>query len=191
MSREARQLLPRVERQQKILEGAAAAFAQRGFAQTSMDEVASASGITKLIVYRHFPSKEDLYRAVLDQTFQQLAQELAAGRQRSERGAGVRAVLRVGRRQPDALRLLLVHAPREPQFAEYAARIRERSVQVVLRGRPSRDPTLARWMAQMAVTYVFEGVLCWLDVGDPSRDEEFAARCHAGLAAMAEALRGG
>ena len=41
---------------------AAGAFAERGFADTAMDDVAAAAGITRLIVYRHFDSKEDALR---------------------------------------------------------------------------------------------------------------------------------
>src|SRR3954454_11733847 len=66
MSAPARQLLARPERQAAILRGAAAAFAQSGFAATSMEDVAAACGVTKLIVYRHFDSKEELYRTILE-----------------------------------------------------------------------------------------------------------------------------
>ena len=46
--------LPRAARQAAILSGAAHAFARAGYAATSMEDIAAASGITKLIVYRHF-----------------------------------------------------------------------------------------------------------------------------------------
>src|ERR1700691_1539403 len=55
-------LLPRAQRRAAILHGAALAFASSGFADTSMDDVGTACGVTKLIVYRHFGSKEELYR---------------------------------------------------------------------------------------------------------------------------------
>jgi hypothetical protein len=47
-----RKLLSRSQRQATILQGAATAFATKGFASTAMEEVAAASGITKEIVYR-------------------------------------------------------------------------------------------------------------------------------------------
>ena len=71
--------LPRAERQESILHGAAAAFARTGYAATSMEDIAAASGITKLIVYRHFDSKEELYRAVLQRVFDRLAEEFVDG----------------------------------------------------------------------------------------------------------------
>lgn len=50
-------------RDQTRAEIAAAAvelFARQGFDQTTMDEVAQASGVSRRTAYRHFPSKEDL-----------------------------------------------------------------------------------------------------------------------------------
>lgn len=184
-----RQPLPRPQRQAAILEGAASAFARKGFAGTSMEEVAGASGITKLIVYRHFASKEELYRAVLDRTFQLLAAQLTERTRRSERAPGLRAVLEVARTYPEGLRLLLVHACREPAFADYAAQIRARIVDVVHARSRVPDPVFRRWAAEVTVSYVFESVLRWLDMGEPARDEEFIARCSAGLLAMAEAWK--
>jgi AcrR family transcriptional regulator len=184
-----RQPLPRPKRQAAILEGAASAFARTGFAATSMEEVAGASGITKLIVYRHFASKEELYRAVLDRTFQLLAAQLTERTRRSESAPGLRAVLEVGRTYPEGLRLLLVHACREPAFADYAAQIRARIVDVVHRRSRGRDPLFRRWSAEVTVSYVFDSVLSWLDLGEPARDEEFIARCSAALLAMSEAWK--
>jgi hypothetical protein len=56
----------REERRAQILEAAARAFRSGGFDGTSMDDVARAAGVTRLIVYRIFESKDDLYRAVID-----------------------------------------------------------------------------------------------------------------------------
>jgi AcrR family transcriptional regulator len=41
-------------------------LAQRGFAGTSIDEIARASGLTKGAMYWHFASKEELFQAILD-----------------------------------------------------------------------------------------------------------------------------
>ena len=64
MTHSPRKLLSRSQRHAAILQGAATAFATKGFASTAMEEVAAASGITKEIVYRHFASKEELYGRV-------------------------------------------------------------------------------------------------------------------------------
>ena len=184
MTPTSRKLLSRSQRQATILQGAATAFATKGFASTAMEEVAAASGITKEIVYRHFASKEELYRAVLDGARECVKIELARVRQEFESGAGIRALLAVGRTQPDALRLLLVHAAREPEFADYAHDVRSRWINRVLQHRRHSDPLFHRWAAEVAVSHIWNAVLTWLDVGDPARDEEFARRCLAGVNAL-------
>ena len=51
----------------EILDAALALFAERGFAATKLDDVAAAAGIGKGTVYLYFPTKEDLFRAVVRQ----------------------------------------------------------------------------------------------------------------------------
>nr|WP_245279599.1 TetR/AcrR family transcriptional regulator [Rhizobium leguminosarum] len=58
----------RSERKQAAIVGAAAeVFLSTGYAGTSMDEIASRSGVSKQTVYKHFSSKEALFVAVLTQ----------------------------------------------------------------------------------------------------------------------------
>ncbi|MGI8714894.1 MAG: TetR/AcrR family transcriptional regulator [Solirubrobacteraceae bacterium] len=47
-----------------VLAAARAAFGLRGYAQTSVDEIAAAAAVTKGAVYHHFVGKEALFRAV-------------------------------------------------------------------------------------------------------------------------------
>ena len=58
---QARKLLKREDRIASILAAAARAFAVGGFAATSMEDIAAEAGVTKLIVYRHFATKQELY----------------------------------------------------------------------------------------------------------------------------------
>lgn len=48
-----------------ILRGAKAIFLAAGFEGASMDDVAKRSGVSKMTVYRHFGSKEDLFAGVI------------------------------------------------------------------------------------------------------------------------------
>ena len=57
--------LPRAERRELILESAGRLFGERGYAHTSLDQIAAAAGVTKPILYRHFDSKKALYLALL------------------------------------------------------------------------------------------------------------------------------
>jgi AcrR family transcriptional regulator len=50
-----------------LLDSATALFAERGYARTSLDEIALAARVTKGALYGHFPSKQALFRAVLQE----------------------------------------------------------------------------------------------------------------------------
>jgi AcrR family transcriptional regulator len=153
-----------------------------------MDDVAAASGITRLILYRHFSGKSDLYRAVLLRVTERLEQEFKARRRRGDdqRGIGLRALLAVARKDPDGFRLLWRHAAREPEFAAMAADERERAVGIARTfvAESLLEPDLTEWAAQVIVSYLVDGVLQWLDHGNPERDAEFVELVTGGLAAL-------
>lgn len=50
-----------------ILDRAAALFARQGFAKTSVQDIADAVGLSKAGLLHHYPSKDALYRSVLEQ----------------------------------------------------------------------------------------------------------------------------
>ena len=54
-------------RPSEIVTAALTLFADRGFAATKLEDVARAAGISKGTVYLYFPTKEDLFRAVVRQ----------------------------------------------------------------------------------------------------------------------------
>src|SRR5882672_4029982 len=51
----------------EIVTAALACFAERGFAATRLEDVASRAGITKGTLYLYFPNKEELFKAVVRQ----------------------------------------------------------------------------------------------------------------------------
>jgi TetR/AcrR family transcriptional regulator len=55
------------DRRAQLLDIALDFFSQKGFNRTTTKEIAAAAGVTEAIVFRHFPTKQALYRAVLEQ----------------------------------------------------------------------------------------------------------------------------
>jgi len=53
------------ERRRAIVQAAVPLFARRGFAGTTTREIAEAAGISEALMFRHFPSKQALYREIL------------------------------------------------------------------------------------------------------------------------------
>jgi AcrR family transcriptional regulator len=58
----------KAERPAEILAAAMAVFAERGFAGARLEDVAARAGVSKGAIYLYFPTKEDLFRAVVDQS---------------------------------------------------------------------------------------------------------------------------
>ncbi|MDJ0789982.1 MAG: TetR/AcrR family transcriptional regulator [Myxococcota bacterium] len=183
MTPQVQKLLPRAERRASILAGATRAFAWGGFTGTSMQDIASECGVTPPIVYRHFESKEGLYRAVLQAVADELAGSLSdAG---SPFGMDFAGFLAAARRDPQGFELLWRHAAREPQFSSYAEDLRQQAVEAVA-GALGRDvPARQRmWAAHAVVGFAVEGALNWLRFGDAEADDRI-------VEATTEALRAG
>jgi AcrR family transcriptional regulator len=178
--------MPRAERRGQILSAAASAFVVSGFDGTSMDEVARAAGVTRLIVYRIFESKFELYTAVLVQVTDDLrgAFEPVPGR-----GEVARVVLEVARRHPDAFRLLWRQSAHEPEFSGLATTFRALTYDFAegLIAPTVADPVLRHWAARSVVGYLYEGVCLWLDEGNEAQDDDVARALRDGVRAMVNA----
>ncbi|MBI9114187.1 TetR/AcrR family transcriptional regulator [Sanguibacter sp. YZGR15] len=70
--------MPRLERHAQLLSIAQDLFAAHGFHHISMDDIAERADVSKPILYRHFPSKLDLYLAVVDERGQALVDAVSA-----------------------------------------------------------------------------------------------------------------
>ena len=81
-----------------------------GFTATSLDAIAAEASVSRVILYRHFESKADLYRAVLDHAQAQLSAAVGAGDYTPE---SVDAPIEAAVEDPAGFRLLFQHAARE------------------------------------------------------------------------------
>jgi len=60
--------MPRKARRAQLLDAALEVFVAQGYHAAAMDDIADRAGVSKPVLYQHFPSKLDLYLALLDQT---------------------------------------------------------------------------------------------------------------------------
>jgi AcrR family transcriptional regulator len=162
--------LRRPERREQLLAAATHAFARAGFAATSLDDIAAAAGTSRVLLYRHFESKSDLYRAVLDRAIARLG---AAVGTRDFTYASIDALLGAAADDPDGFRLLFRHAAREPEFRQQMDRFQRGMVATSRRelARVIGDRAWTRWAAQLAPVVAIEAVLAWLDAGQPDPDQ--------------------
>jgi AcrR family transcriptional regulator len=183
--------MSRDARRKTLLDAGARAFADRGFQATSMEGVAQKAGVTRLIVYRHFDSKEDLYRSVLDRAVRGVAWAV------SDHGGGgptvtsvVNGFLSAAKADPEGFKLLVHHSAREPDFASYSEVFRDNAVitaqELIARRVP--DPVLREWAARTLVALLEESTLAWIEKGDRTKDEEMTAVLIRSIQAMLEAF---
>jgi AcrR family transcriptional regulator len=179
--------LRRAERREQLLAAATQAFARTGFAATSLDDIAQAAGISRVLLYRHFDSKTDLYRAVLDRAIRRLT---AAVGTRNFTYASIDALLQAAAEDPDGFRLLFHHAAREPEFRPQMDRFQRGMVATARREltRIIPDRAWAQWAAQLAPVVAIEAVMAWLDAGQPDPDQA-ADRIRQALAGVISAAQ--
>ena len=65
------QRLSGAERQKSILDAATNVFARRGYEGARIEEIAAAAGVSKALIYEHFPGKRELYSQILSTGMQE------------------------------------------------------------------------------------------------------------------------
>lgn len=102
------------ERHAAIVRSAIHLFAEKGFRGTTTRELASALGVTEPVLYQHFGTKSDLYRAIIEAKAQQASERAHLLRRYAEAGDDRRFFTRLGEmileryeKDPEITRLLL------------------------------------------------------------------------------------
>jgi AcrR family transcriptional regulator len=69
--------LPKHERRRQLLDAALEVFVAQGYHAAAMDEIAERAGVSKPVLYQHFPGKLELYLALLDQSVDELVETVS------------------------------------------------------------------------------------------------------------------
>lgn len=182
--------LRRAERREQILDAATRAFARAGYPATGLDDVAAEAGLTRAMLYRHFESKVDLYRAVLDRACARLAE--ATGTDDFDDNA-IPALVRAAAADPDGFRLLFRYAAREPDFRDLIDSMTTASRDIAYRNLAKTIPAGAwlDWAANLIPTLTLDAVIAWLDAGQPDPDlaADLIGQAVHGVMAAAQRIR--
>ena len=169
------QRMPRAQRREQILSAATRAFAREGFTHTGLEVIATEAGVTPVILYRHFASKADLYRAVLESAGARLREVVGAD---TFDDTSIPALLRAASADPAAFRLLFRYAPREPEFRDVMDTNRSTATEIAHRNLANiTDHRWRSWAAALLPTLTTDAVIAWLDAGQPDPDQA-AVRIH-------------
>jgi AcrR family transcriptional regulator len=118
--------MPAENRRRQIVAIAAELFSKKGFSGTTTKEIADQAGVSEAIIFRHFPSKEVLYAAILDYKTRETAQHLRSHlREAANRkddvaffGSLAYSALELHRKDPTLMRLLLYSALEGHELSE-------------------------------------------------------------------------
>ena len=156
--------MPADQRRQQLVEVARERFAQQGFHATSMDEIAEAAGVTKPVLYQHFPSKRALYVELLEETGRQLLSTLADATARAESlrervELGFRAYFRFAIGNRSAFLFLLGTSLRsDPEFARIVEEILDAAAETIATLIEIPAPDAQRQMLANAIVGMAESV---------------------------------
>jgi AcrR family transcriptional regulator len=163
----------------RILQAALQVFAEKGYHRAVVDDIVRASQTSKGAVYHHFPNKEALFLALVDEFSARLAEAIATAIEGSHGALGkVQAALGAGlqtfARHRELARILLLEsvslgpayeAKRAEVHGRFAALIQAHLDEAVAEGSiPSLDTRVATlaWLGA-----VNEVVIQWLHSGEP------------------------
>ena len=160
-------------------------FADRGFHETSMNEIAEAAGVTKPVLYQHFGSKHDLFRELLADVGGRLQEEItratgAATNPRQQVEDGFRAYFQFTADHPEAFRVLFGGAARrEADLASEARRVEDTMAHVVaaLIDVPGLDEDEQVLLGYGIVGLAEGASRQWTTAGNGLPVEKVAARC--------------
>jgi AcrR family transcriptional regulator len=182
----------RIERgrstRERLLRAARGLFGERGYDGTSIGAVLDASGVARGALYHHFPSKEALFDAVLDQVVAEVAAAAAAAA-RPRVGEDPVAALRAGcaawldlALDPAIQRIALIDPPavvgwtrwRELDERHTLGGLRANLARIAEEGRlPEEDVDL---LAHMVLASVTEAALMIARADDPTAAREAGQR---------------
>ncbi len=163
----------RHDRRERFLNGASNALLAFGLRDAKMDEIAAQLGVSKVILYRHFASKEDLIHGVLERE----ANRMVGVDDLPYRGVRQRAreILGIARQDPASFLLLVRDARNDPIFGMHYTRVQD-----TLTGRLARDyrrevvgDALASLSGHSLTNLILDSTAYWIANQPETSDAQF------------------
>jgi AcrR family transcriptional regulator len=161
-------------RRRQLLDVAERLFAEQGYDELSMADIARAAGISKALLYHYFPSKQELFRATLGEAAEELRErtEPDPSLPPLEQLAGsLDAFLSWIEERPDAY-ARLIRSIGIPEVAQIVDRVREPTAVRILDALfPDGAPPQARAAVRAWLWFMDGACLDWLEHRDFSREQ--------------------
>jgi AcrR family transcriptional regulator len=182
--------MPRTARRVQLLESALEVFVAQGYHAAAMDDIAERAGVSKPVLYQHFPGKLDLYLALLDQScdtiIESTREALASTEDNKLRvGATMQVFYDYVANAHGAFRLVfesdLTNEPAVRERVDRVTRECAESITKVIHEDTGLPPAQAKLLSVSLVGMAQVSARFWLDAKD-GVDQKDAAALVAGLA---------
>ena len=171
------------------MDAAAEVIARQGIRSTTMDDISASIGMTKIVLYRAFGTKDKLIHAILERVTNEFLNVDALKIEKY--GDRLQRYLDISRAHPDAIRILLLQSPHD---ARYSKQYRRLSKQLVKRTKEriqqrqkagETDCALdVSFVSEAIVSFILNSISRWLTQGKEDQDEEFVRWMLVSRAAM-------
>lgn len=162
----------------KILRAAENVFAEKGYYESLVDEIAEASQTSKGAIYFHFPSKEKLFAALMERLAKNLLEEVKTSVTKQKGAvakvqAALEAVMKNLLKRRRLAQILLVQSLFSPAFARKRLEVFDEFAQLIARyleeaiEEGSIPPIDSRVVAHAWLGAIHELVVRWLYSGEP------------------------
>ena len=158
-------------------------FSDHGYHGASMNDVASEAGVTKPVLYQHFPSKRDLYLELIEGVSGELAGAVTSAARsqpdaRSQAQAALTAYFEFVEDNQRAFRLLFGRgAPREEEFGDSSRIVEDRMADTITDLLDDRLDKDTKQVISRAIVGMSEGACKhWIAQPDRQPAEELAGR---------------
>ncbi len=169
------------QRREQLLDVSRRLFAEKGFDNTSIEEIAARAEVSKPVIYEHFGGKEGIYAVVVDREMQALLGALtgaleAPGHPKVLVERAALALLEYAEKSEDGFRILVRDSPVAQATGTFSSLIGDVATQVEHLlvdqfRRTGLDPRNAPMYSQMLVGMVALTGQWWLDAKSPKRTE--------------------
>jgi len=170
------------ERRNLLLDASAKVMAKKGIRSTTMDDIAASLGMTKIILYRTFGSKDKLIQCILERITNEFlladAQEIYAIEE--ELGERIKRYLAVLRNHEDSMNILLLQTPYDVKYSTHfdklTRKLVNRTTERIEKRRADADTTYAvdaKFCGEAMAAFILDAMARWLGHGTPDKDHEF------------------
>lgn len=168
----------RDERRQLLMDAAAEVIAKQGVHSTTMDDISASLGMTKIVLYRTFGTRDKLIESILERVTDELLGVDALGIEKY--GERLYRYLTVCRQYASSMRILLLQTPHDDQYnkqykklsRQLVRRTRERIEERQERGETACSLDVD-FISESIVSFILDSISRWLKHGRTEQDEEF------------------